>query len=162
MEALDGSARWRSGTAGQYALQMVMQDDGNLVIYGVLGNPTWASRYDSGATWVGSVLTAGRSLSGGQYLSLGSYRLTMQRDGNVVLRRNGAAVWHTRTYRNPGATLVMQPDGNLVVYSATGRALWHTRTNGRAASYLRVQADGNLVIYRSDGRPSWSRWTGHL
>ena len=45
-------------------------------------------------------------------------------------------------------TLVLQSDGNLVLYSGTGRALWSSRTVGSGATRLIMQSDGNLVLYR--------------
>jgi hypothetical protein len=48
----------------------------------------------------------------------------MQADGNAVLYASGRAVWNSRTGGNAGARLVMQNDGNLVVYAASGKALW--------------------------------------
>ncbi|MGC4074802.1 MAG: hypothetical protein QM760_20320 [Nibricoccus sp.] len=35
------------------------------------------------------------------------------------------ALWNSHTEGNPGATMVMQNDGNLVIYGAAGNALWH-------------------------------------
>ncbi|HEV2787192.1 MAG TPA: GDSL-type esterase/lipase family protein, partial [Solirubrobacteraceae bacterium] len=41
--------------------------------------------------------------------------------------------------------LVMQKDGNLVLYGPSGRALWASNTRGRGSHHVRMQADGNLV-----------------
>lgn len=55
-------------------------------------------------------------------------------------------------------SLVLQGDGNLVVYG-NGRALWATMTIGPVGSTsnstLVLQADGNLVLYSGAGRPLW-------
>ncbi|MFF3015683.1 hypothetical protein [Streptomyces sp. NPDC057939] len=54
------------------------------------------------------------------------------------------------------AELVMQPDGNLVVY-ALGKPggyklpLWSSGTYGNPGAYATMQADGNFVIYRKGG-----------
>ncbi|MFC3690379.1 hypothetical protein [Aquipuribacter hungaricus] len=45
-------------------------------------------------------------------------RLVMQADGNLVLYRGQTPLWSSETSGNPGAFAVMQGDGNLVVYSA--------------------------------------------
>ncbi|VWC89405.1 peptidase S53 [Burkholderia contaminans] len=85
------------------------------------------------------------------YSASGNHALLMQEDGNLVLYNttNGAAVWNTGTYGNPGAYAVFQTDGNFVVYSANGAALWNSATYGQSGSqYLSVQDDGNMVIYR--------------
>jgi hypothetical protein len=52
-------------------------------------------------------------------------------------------------------TLVMQGDGNLVLYQQ-GRALWNTQTNGRGGHHAVMQSDGNFVLYvgsHKDGTP---------
>ncbi|MDQ0585086.1 protein kinase domain-containing protein [Streptomyces rishiriensis] len=57
-------------------------------------------------------------------------------------------------------SLVMQQDGNLVIYDQDGKARWASRTSGEGNS-ARFQADGNLVVYTSGGQPVWaSRTTG--
>lgn len=43
--------------------------------------------------------------------------------------------------------VVLQDDGNLVVYDNQNRALWASGTNGQAVSQCIMQTDGNLVIY---------------
>lgn len=66
------------------------------------------------------------------------------------------------TSRNGNYRLVMQGDGNLVLYS-TKRAIWSTRTNGYGLSRLVIQGDGNLVIYNfASGKPVWSSRTNGL
>ena len=40
-------------------------------------------------------------------------------------------LWASGTAGNAGAELVVQNDGNVVVYSAAGAALWATGTNGK-------------------------------
>ena len=56
--------------------------------------------------------------------------------------------------------LVLQGDGNLVLYSiTTGKPLWHTHTNGTTASKLILQGDGNLVLYTPTNKPLWDTHT---
>lgn len=55
--------------------------------------------------------------------------------------------------------LVMQEDGNLVLYSDAGNVLWHTHTYGQPGNYLAMQGDGNLVIYSEDRKPKWNSET---
>lgn len=45
------------------------------------------------------------------------------------------------------ARLIMQSDGNLVLYNKNGKALWASGTAGNAGDRLEVQTDGNLVVY---------------
>ena len=81
----------------------------------------------------------------------------MQTDGNLVERRTAGAVaiWTTGTPGHAGAGLVVQTDGNVVVYPRTGRALWSTGTRGAGVT-LSVQDDGNLVVRSSSGRALWA------
>ncbi|WP_244138735.1 MULTISPECIES: protease pro-enzyme activation domain-containing protein [Burkholderia] len=52
--------------------------------------------------------------------------------------------------------LVMQNDGNLVLYNATsGAAVWNSGTNGNTGAYAVFQTDGNFVIYGTSGKPLW-------
>ena len=70
-----------------------------------------------------------------------------------------------------GYVLLLQPDGNLVLYqvvtgpvaansSFTGSAIWATGTNNGA--YFDVQTDGNLVLGTSDGNVAWSPYTNGI
>lgn len=87
---------------------LVLQVDGNLVVYGPNG-PLWAN-----------YSTAGRSTV-----------LNMQTDGNLVIRGPAEeAVWHTNTAGHPGAFLVMQSDGNLVIYEPDWTFVWASGTGG--------------------------------
>ena len=43
--------------------------------------------------------------------------------------------------------LVLQPDGNLVLYGPQRQALWASNTQGQPAAEVFMQPDGNLVLY---------------
>jgi hypothetical protein len=59
-------------------------------------------------------------------------------------------------------TLVMQEDGNVVLYDLMGTPLWHTYTHGTAAEALVMQSDGNFVLYDGVGNALWHTGThGH-
>ncbi|MGW2698276.1 hypothetical protein ACWC3Y_42265, partial [Streptomyces sp. NPDC001296] len=116
--------------------------------------PLWASGTYARpqTTYSGTTLKAG-------WWTQGTYtRLVMQTDGNLVMyrRRDGAAIWSSRTYGHPGAYAVMQTDGNFVVYKSTGGpgkggALWSTGTYRNSGAYAVMQNDGNLVVYKRTG-----------
>ena len=64
---------------------------------------------------------------------------------------------------NKKAVLVMQRDGNLVVYSVPSpleplrRPIWSSKTNGiQIKEGLLFQSDGNLVLYNLEGKPVWA------
>jgi hypothetical protein len=89
---------------GRFAV--VMQDDGNLVVYAPGGRPAWAS----GTSWVGSEAV-----------------VTMRQDGNLVIFRGAQAYWESGTAGPGSSTLVMQDDGNLVIYGPSF-PLWSSRS----------------------------------
>jgi hypothetical protein len=53
-------------------------------------------------------------------------------------------------------TLILQSDGNIVVYQNAVRPLWESATVGSGATRLVMQSDGNLVAYRPDNVPVWA------
>lgn len=60
------------------------------------------------------------------------------------------------------SVLVMQGDGNLVLYRAGGKARWATATHGKAVSQAVMQGDGNFVMYGPGGVYIWDSSThGH-
>jgi hypothetical protein len=91
--------------SSNYQYHLIMQTDGNLVLY-----------YGSRALWdAGTVGNAARGCF-------------MQEDGNLVIyATSGAPLWHTDTANFPGAVLYVQDDGNVVLYKGQ-RALWDTGT----------------------------------
>jgi hypothetical protein len=160
----------KSLTNKENTATLVMQGDGNLVLYLVtpissLGPALWSSG------------TAGNP---------GAYAY-MQTDGNFVIYNRdggpsvGGAIWSTNTSGNPYTTAVLGADGNFQMISAGGTSLFQTHTaedanaicqptdpgipaNLPAGSWLEsktawllVQPDGNMVLYRrADGVALWS------
>ena len=57
--------------------------------------------------------------------------------------------------RNGDHRLVLQGDGNLVLYTKDGKVLWTTKTNGTPNTNLVMQGDGNLVLYGDGGKVLW-------
>jgi hypothetical protein len=52
---------------------------------------------------------------------------------------------------NQWFTLIMQSDGNVVLYNSESKPLWWTNTVGTAAREFIMQTDGNLVLYGGGG-----------
>jgi len=89
--------------------------------------------------------------------------------GNIrIMARNGYEVWFTvdgkitlslpnKVTLDPIATgngakfLVMQYDGNLVMYNKDGGAVWNSRTFGNNGAYLNLSDLGDLEIFKSNG-----------
>ncbi len=158
---------WAAGTST--GTSAVMQGDGNLVVYNATNAPLWASNTsghpgaylaltDAGLLsvdaptgqplWAGpGLLVAGASLGAGQSLSSpgGSYRLTMQGDGNLVeYNATNTPVWAAGT--SAGTSAVMQGDGNLVVYNASNTPLWASNTSEHPGAYLALTDAGLLAV----------------
>lgn len=89
---------------------LVMQEDGNLVLYTIGSNAVWSSG------------THGHQVDSA----------VLQEDGNFVIYGEGRALWHSQTHGNPVAYLVLQDDRNLVIYDPEGRPLWNTNTHIRS------------------------------
>jgi hypothetical protein len=94
-------------TSNNGKVTLVMQDDGNLVLY----------RQDNGkALWASH--TQRKPVN----------RAIMQGDGNFVCYNAvGHAYWATGTWDHPGSHIVLQDDGNLVVYQDQ-TPLWASNT----------------------------------
>ena len=117
---LANGSELRSGSAKNYIREgdckVVMQPDGNLVLYGPGNKAIWSSNtYKKGK---------------------GPYRVKMQTDGNLVLYDStNKALWHSKTYgkgRGPYRAK-LQPDGNFVVYDSANKALWASGTYQKVA-----------------------------
>ncbi|MDZ7786325.1 MAG: NBR1-Ig-like domain-containing protein [Candidatus Saccharibacteria bacterium] len=85
--------------------------------------------------------------------------LVLQHDGNLVLYGTHFAKWYTSSVGRNSERLTMQPDGNLVLYDKNGNAIWHTATYGNPGAYFVMQTDGNMVVYDSSGNDLWDSRT---
>ncbi|MFG2379084.1 protein kinase [Streptomyces sp. NPDC048504] len=73
-------------------------------------------------------------------------KLIMQTDGNLVLYDAAGTAHWASQTQGTGNTAVFQADGNLVVYDAQHQALWSSGTQGATGAVLKVLEDGNMVI----------------
>ncbi|MBT2385481.1 hypothetical protein [Streptomyces sp. ISL-11] len=100
------------------------------------------------------------ALGHNQSVSSDTARLVMQSDGNLVIYDEFGRARWASHTVGQGWTAQFQTDGNFVVYTRSGRAVWNSRTAGHPGSRLAVQDDGNVVIY--DGSQAiWSSGTAH-
>jgi hypothetical protein len=152
-------AHWATHTAGQGTgkAKLVIQDDGNLVLYDGEGAKLWETGVPAGPKYP-DTLKVEQTLEGGDLLRSGNgeYTAIFQKDGNFVIYQKGhtGGKWSTGTAGKGGNRLTLQKDHNLVLYGET--ALWSTGTAGKGASAkLVIQNDGNLILY--DGAtPLWA------
>ena len=90
----------------------------------------------------------------------GRFELVYQGDGNLVLYRQGDALWSSGTDGSQAGLVVMQHDGNLVIYDANDHPVWSNDGSfGYAGAWLIVQDDGNVVVYSDGGEPLWATGT---
>lgn len=88
----------------------------------------------------------------------GRYTLVMQSDGNMVIYKLGSAIWASDTFRSGANRAFMQDDGNFVVY-ANEVPKWASQTPNSGGEKLVMQDDGNLVIYNGSNKPVWATGT---
>ena len=141
------------------AFFLIMQSDGNLVVYKGSGPSD-----NKGALWSSGTSGKGESFA------------IMQSDGNFVIYKgsgpsdNKGALWNSKTFGKGESFAIMQDDGNFVVYKGSGPsdnkgALWNSKTGGKGESFAIMQDDGNFVVYKGSG-PSdnkgalWNSKTG--
>ena len=135
------------------------------------GNPDNAS-----GQWIisgleSNTLKAGESLVKEQRLTSanGAYYLRIQQDdGNLCIYKtaDNGFVWGSMVNGFSGATMIMQTDGNLVVYDASNVDKWSSKThpffdskfNDTANSPVKVVLEdtGALVLYNAAGSAMWS------
>lgn len=158
----NGKAWWSSGTNGTSARRLLVKDDGRLVLDGG-GQVHWKT------SAVCDTLKSGKDLIPGQALYNGKGRkLLLQTDGNLVLSQSGDVKWSTGTNTsNPDTRpnrLVLQGDGNLVLYAPGGDAKWSSGTNAsnpdNRPNRLVLQGDGKLVLYAPGGDAKWAKPSG--
>ena len=151
---------WSSDTWQHPGSRLVIQDDGNVVIYRPDGTPVWATNtwLPAGPAAQGDDMQPGEVLNPDQSITSanGRYRFIYQGDGNLVLYDGGTPLWASGTDGRPVGVCIMQGDGNLVIYARGGQPIWDSGTWENPGSRLVVQDDGNVVIYRPDGLAVWA------
>ena len=108
---------------------------------------------------MGDTLQKGEKLEVGQSLTSnnGAYRLVLQEDGNLVLYAGEQSVWATATDGQDVQRAEVQDDGNFVLYTPD-KPVWASQTAGADNVRLVLQDDRNLVLYSGDDA-KWSSET---
>jgi hypothetical protein len=78
-----------------------------------------------------------------------------------VMKLYAKPIWSTGTHvvkegKGRGSYCEMREDGNFVVCDQAGHTVFETGTAGHPSSLLRLQTDGNLVVYTHDMKPAWA------
>ena len=58
--------------------------------------------------------------------------------------------------KNGSFKLIMQKDGNLVIYDMYKKAIWSTHTNHKGGERLLMRNDGILTVYKKNNSHAWS------
>ncbi|MFD4553311.1 protein kinase [Streptomyces sp. NPDC058469] len=90
----------------------------------------------------------------GKFIQTVRSKLIMQADGNLVLYDASGTAHWASQTEGAGNTAVFQEDGNLVIYNAQHQALWSSNTQGATGASLKVLEDGNMVI-ATDAEVIW-------
>ena len=147
---------------------LLLQDNGNLVISrGKLykGNevPIWDT--NTGSIPPQALIATGQLRIGQELIAVNKrYSFKFQLDGDLVVYDNtaGKSLWSSNTKGSQADYLVMQDDGNLVLFTKSGSPVWQSMTNSSQGDYfLRMNSDGNLVIsrgqfYMGNAVPIWA------
>jgi hypothetical protein len=82
-------------------------------------------------------LLQGQKLSRDQQLTSrdGVFHAVMQLDGNFVVYRDKFVTWTSDTWKR-GDYVILQEDGNLVIYDVNKTVTWASRTEGTDANRL--------------------------
>jgi len=157
-------AVWYSNTYGDYGDYATFQADGNLVVYAYDGSALWDSHtQQTGADNVtlgddGNLrIYAGSTQKYSTNNRVNSYAVTSL--GTQISSETRMKAGDYLQSPDGRFSLVMQADGNLVVYAADATALWNSHTNGNPGAFAAMQSDGNLVVYASNGKPLWASGT---
>jgi Putative peptidoglycan binding domain len=73
---------------------------------------------------------------------------------NLKSSQTPKALWSTGTAGRGGNRVVVQGDGNLVVYTASNIPVWASGSRGSNVVLI-MQDDGNLVLYETSGPNKW-------
>ncbi|KAG7279158.1 hypothetical protein CRUP_022353 [Coryphaenoides rupestris] len=104
-------------------------------------------------------LSTNEELYHGEFLTSvdGKYKAVFQVDCNLVIY-SGSAIWQTNTARSTGARLILQNDGNFVMYTPKNEQVWCTGTRSDEVSWrmrLTLTNSGHLEL-RRDGEIIWT------
>jgi kumamolisin len=158
-----GATAWSSAALGFGTERLVLGADGVLKVWTGFWTATRRLTTTT-AVWSSAGLAVSDRLQRTQVLAPGasivskdrSHRLTMQTDGNLVLRRGTEPRWQSgtrdasrRAYARLGA------DGNLVVIGDGDRLLFSAGVSGRGGVLAVVQDDGVFRVASVTGATVW-------
>ncbi len=159
------SAIWNSHTAGSGATKLAMQSDGNLVLYTAGSKPVWNSQSAGHGSSYAVIQSDGNFVV---YADTGGWTWQAHKGGHTTYNyfgsdklTNGQAMLINQYLKSADKryALLLQSDGNLVLYGPGYHVIWDSQTAGKGATRLVMQGDGNLVLYTPNGAPVWNSKT---
>jgi hypothetical protein len=119
-----------------------------------------------GAPTYASQLSAGGVMRAGDALGSSStqpaYRLILQGDGNLVVYKGGKALWHTHTARTGSHNRLVLQGDGNLVLYKGSKALWHSHT-ARTGSHNRLVMQGDgNLVLYKGSKALWSSRTGRI
>ncbi|XP_056135224.1 B-type lectin plumieribetin-like [Lampris incognitus] len=109
-------------------------------------------------------LNMGGELRQGEYLTSvdGKHRAVFQDNGNFAIISESSVTWQTKTSGSHGMRIVLQADGNLVMYTQYRKVVWSSYSYSllRESAHVRLTLtnEGLLELDR-DGVHIWSSAT---
>jgi phospholipase C len=128
--------QWAISANNAYVL--ILQYDGNLVLYQVSGMPptSGSSSFQGYAIWATGTNGSGANL------------FDITTSGNLILYNGDTSVWSPSIEVQPPLELRVQTDGNLVLYTQGGGTSWSTGT-------FDTQASTTVYINNNSGSNAW-------
>ena len=147
-----GRPRWHTNSAGRSGARFMLQSDGNLVLYSG-STPVWDRMWRSpGRERRHQTDFTVIGAPGSQTALTGAHAVVVQRDGNLVVYAAGNRPVWATNTRGSGARLRLQGDGNLVLTNGAGQVMWHSGTFGRPGARAVIADDGKLSVYHGNAR----------
>ncbi|WP_053735618.1 S8 family serine peptidase [Nocardia sp. NRRL S-836] len=143
-------------TATPAQVQKAMKDSAtNDVVQDVAGSPNKLI-YVHGASDPNKLRRSDWLGTGQRIVSAdGKHYLVMQPDGNLVLYSNGVPKFWTNTTGTTANRAVLQSDGNFVLYDAANRPRWASNTERTTGQRIVVENTGQAVLYDEQGTKLW-------
>ncbi|MBT8254848.1 MAG: hypothetical protein KJN68_12820 [Bacteroidia bacterium] len=143
-------------------VKLVLDDYGKLILISQKGDVVWKN--DVGLVKVVTEEPETNSENLPKPFPNAKFPMTeFHRFGNQMPANQSLFVDDCLMSENRQYYMVMQEDGNLVIYQireyGSDRAVWATKTNKSSASELEMQEDGNLVLYNKYRRAIWRSGT---